>query len=591
MKLKLKANIDELQQECLSRGLPTTGGVKGLKERIKKFDAEPKGDLFRASEKTPEKTESTFNFAANKFLIQLRLANLSMYFVHGYFYPLNLEESVVYKEQNRKADMLTLFPDHLPLAKAVINDFDEDQVLVEVILTEEEIQKLQAAEKLYFMDGPIPVSRVSAIYFANQSSKTSFLASVEVFPDAFVPKAVCHIIPEKIGTEKLPDAIKLIKATTPWKNVLEKYDRLLGLIAFLKNTALFYTNASNEFLEYTPGYFHVLSLINFQEEATQKENSFFRWITSPESIEVDGKLARFQFKEIIKAVYDDREFDINWALQLMENSMVFEKNAEIIEQLRATAKLLFDYKKMRIDYRAILAHPLVQKNIPIIILVFLIKFPNRGLGHSDKQAFKNYFRTNESEIERSHAEYIFAVLGLYYGYSNLVKEDRFELADPFFAGLARQSGQIKFKLDSFLDRYVIESVFEFAKNNGERLKTPFHFLNFDRTPLPAKLQLPRSAGADYIDQSFTKYGKQILNIKKIGANIIIARELPLIYGEQITQADHLFIYIVRHHPELLAVRTEKLAQLIVDNPGNKTLAELRDTIELDKKHAKSKWKR
>jgi len=591
MKLKLKTNIDELQQECQVRGLPTTGGVKELKERVRKFDAEPKSDLFRAPEIEPVKTNLTFALAENRFLIQLKLANLSMYFVHGYFYPLDLEESTVYKEQNRKADLFTLFPDHLPLCKGVINDFDESQVLVEVILADEEIQKLQTAEKINFLDSPIPVSRVSAIYFANQSAKTSFLASVEVFPDAYVPKGICQIIPEQIGTEKLPAAPVLVKSLAPWKDIIKTYDRLLGLIAFLKNTALFYTNATNEYIEYTPGYFQVLSLFNNQEESTQKENSFFRWIISPESIEIDAKLARFQFKEIIKAVYDNRDFDIDWGLQLLENSMAFEKSVEAVEQLRTIAKLFFDYKKMRIDYRAILAHPLVQKNIPVIILVFLIKFPNRGLGHSDKQAFKNYFRTNESAIERSHAEYIFAVLGLYYGYSNLVKEDRFEFVDTYFASLARENGQIKFKLDSFLDRFVIESVFEYVKRNGERLKTPFHFLNVNATPLPAKLQLPRSADAEYIDQSFHKYGKQILSIRKVGANIIIAKELPVLYGEQITQADHLFTYIARHYPELLAVKTEKLAQLIAENPGNRTLAELRDTIELDKKYGRSKWKR
>jgi hypothetical protein len=441
------------------------------------------------------------------------------------------------------------------------------------------------------LDGLLPISRVTAVYFANNSAKISFLASVDVFPDAYVPASICQVIPEKIETVKLSDARLPERSGYPWHVLAEKFDRLLGLIAFLKNTSLFYTNLTNEYLEYTPGYFPALSLINSHAEATPKENSFFRWIISPESIEIDGKLARYQFKEIINAVYNNLEFDIDWGLQLMERCISFEQNGEGIEQVRSIAKLLIEYKKMRIDYRMILSNPLVQKNIPVIILIFLIKFPNKGLGHSDKQAFKNYFRTNDAGIERNHAEYIFAVLGLYYGYSNLVKEDRIEMSDPFFNQLARENGQIKFKLDTFLDRFAIESIFEFCKKNGERQTSPMDFLNVVKTAIPVKSQPPRAFDVEYVDQSYNKYGKQILSFRRIGANMLVAKELTVLYGEQITQNDHAFTYIFKYHAELLSVKTELLAKLIAENPDNKNMSELRDSIEMDKKYGRSKSKR
>ena len=590
MKTQQKTRIVELRKECEDKGLLASGSIAELKARIKKFDSDAELDLFRASQSKGKILEAKFALADTNFLIQLKLANLLMYFVHGYFYPANMEESEIYREQNRKTDLLTQFPDYIPMSKCVVNDFDETQVLVEVILTREEMQELEGLDDVNFFDSPLPVSRLNAIYFANNSSRLSFLSSIDVFPDAFIPKEVCRIIPEGICTARLSDAQPSTKRQSNWKSVIDKYDRLLGMVAFLKNTSLFYTNQNNEYLEYTPGYFQVLSLINDHEDVTQRENSFFRWIISPESIEIDSKLARFQFSEILKAVYDNREFEVGWALDLLENSIAFEQNKEVIEQLRLIVKLLYDYKKMRIDYRTILTNPLVEKNIPIMILIFLIKFPNRGLGHSDKQAFKNYFRTNESKIERSHAEYIFAVMGLYYGYSALVKEDRIELNDPFFNSLAKENSQIKFKLDSFLDLFTIESIFEFSKGNGERLKMSFEFLKGVKAVNSNSLNFPQNSG-EYLDQSQFRFSKKVVNIRRIDPLVAIGKEISLLYGEHITQKDHLYTYIVKHHPELLDIKTEMLIQLMAQRPGNKMLTELRDTLDMDRRYGKTKIRR
>lgn len=590
MKLKLKPDINELKKECEDRGLPTDGGVKALKDRLKKIDAEPKGDLFQAPLNKAEREVTTYLLAKNKYLIQLQLANLNMYFVHGYLYPVNMEGSVIYKEQNRMADLLTRYPDHLPMAKGVINDFDETQVLVEIILPEDEQKTLYQINGVSFYDGSVPISRVTGIYFANNSAKKSFLSSVEIFPDSFIPKESCQLIPDKIATVTLNASVPPVNGQGKWASAISKYDRLLGMLAFLKNTSLLYTNVNGEFVDYTPGFFHVLALINLREDSLQKENSFFRWIISPDTIEIDGKVARYQFKEIIKAVYEGLEFDVDWALRLLDESISFEKAADQMETLRSVVKLFFDYKKLRIDYRVLLANPLVQKNIPVMLLVFLIKFPNKGLGHSDKQALKNYFRSNESGIEKKDAEYIFAVLGLYYGYSNLVKEDRLDLADPYFNGLAKDMANIKFKLDTFFDRFVIESVFQFAKGNGERLNESFEYLNVAPLAQPIRLPAPRTYDAEYIDRSFRKYGKQFFNIQKISASAMMARELPQLYGLQITMEDHLFTFVARHYPHLLSIDTEQLARLIAQESGNKSLNELRDVIELDKKY-RSKPKR
>jgi len=261
-------------------------------------------NLFNSSGSKQVTTNASFHLPENRFLIQVKLANLSMYFVHGCRYPVNLEKSTVYKEQNRKADLLSNFPDYIPMAKGVVNDFDETQVLIEIVLSSEEIQNLKAVDKIIFYSGPLPISRVTKLYFASNSAQTSFQASIELYPDAYVPKEICQIISDPIETEMLNLAQLPTKSLDKWKITIDKYDRVLGLIAFLKNATLFFANSTHEYVEYTPGYFQVLSLINNYEDSSQKDNLFFQWIINPDSIEIDSKLARFQFKEILKAVYE-----------------------------------------------------------------------------------------------------------------------------------------------------------------------------------------------------------------------------------------------------------------------------------------------
>lgn len=586
MPTKTGLEKERLQKECEDKGLATSGSVKLLKERLAKY-IEQESDLFRNEDNANQ--SRSFSLDANSFFIQAKLANISMYFINGYIYPLNFEHSEIYRDENRVHDFFTHYPNHIVISKTVLNDFDETQVLLEIFLKDNEIKKTNTFDSFAFYDGIIPISRIKKIFFASNSSKASFLSSCEIFPDAFVPATICDLIPEHVETKMLQG--KPISNITDmnWNTTLIRFDRLMGLISFLKNTSLYYTNISDEYIEYTTNYFEVLSLINNYENESNKENTFFRWIINPETIEVDNKLARFQFKEILNAIYLNVEFDVDWALSLLEKSIDFEQNYDSKEQLQFIYKALLDYKKLKVDYRTILSNPLIKKNIPITILIFLIKFPKKNIGHSDKQAMKNFFLSPDCTIEKSTAEYIFAVMGLYYGYRNLVKEDSLKLIDPYFDSLLIGNAQVKFKLDSFLDRFTIESIFEFSRQGLQKFSEPFNFLRFDNRPEHVIKPQPRNNKVSYSDKSFHKHDKLIRKIDKISFNTLLAREIIDLYPANISQKNHIFIYVAKYFPELLTINSDKLAQLIKEHTGNANLQELEDTINLDKKY-RSKYK-
>ncbi len=587
-----KINKSDLQAECAAKGLSTEGNVSELKGRIKKHKEVADITLFNEVSKTTKaKALRNFSLAPDKFLIQVKVDNTAMYFVHGLIYPLNLEGSKVYREENRKTDYFNDNPNSILLSKGVVNDFIESDVLLEVILVDSEIAELKKVDEVAVLSSPLPVSRITAIYFANDSARKSFLASIEIFPDAFVPEELCAIIPEGIETVSFSSRPVYVPTKSDWGVIMERFDRLMGLIAYLRNTAAFYTDSTNEYIDYTSGYFNLLSLINSYDGSLSKENAFFRWIIHPENIDIDNKLARYQFREILKAVYQGIEFDIDWALKLIEESVAFELHTDSREQSKSIFKLLLDYKKLKIDYRSLLSEPLIRGNIPLTILIFLVKFPSKSLGHSDKQAVKNYFRSRECILERSAAESVFAVLGLYYGYKNLVKEDKINIADPFFNRLAMENSQIKFRLDSFLDRFTVESIFEFCKRGFERLVEPFEFLTDNITKIPSELMVPRGLRDEYIDQSFIKFGKLIINIKKVNIGVVVAKEIMSVYDNGITRKEYLYTYIEKYFPELLIIDAARIAQMIAERPNSSALAELREVIELDKKQSRNQKRR
>ena len=593
MSVKLESEKELLKKECIDKGLATSGTIKLLRERLAKYEADREGNLFQNEDNISTIIPKLFSLPADNFFIQAKLANILMYFVKGYLHPLNYEQSDIYRNENRLHDNFHLHPEYIILSKNVVNDFDETLVLIQVILSEEELTKINPSENFVFYNNIIPISRVNKIYFASNSAKNSFISSCEIFPDSFVPVALCEIIPSYVKSEKLNKKPLNNFATKDWTGILSRFDRLMGLMSFLKNTALYYTDKSGEYFEYTNSYFDVLSLINSFDNTSNKENTFFRWIINPEIIEVDNKLARFQFKEILNNIYQNREFDVDYALHLIESSVVFDANNEqneSKENLQHIYKTLLNYKNLKIDYKSLLSQSGIQKSIPLTILIFLIKFPKKNIGHSDKQAFKNFFLSPECNVDKNTAEYIFAVMGLYYGYQNLVKADSLRMDDTYFDSLVQDNAQVKFKLDSFLDRFTIESIFQFCDNGLQKISEPFSFLKFNNVVQPVVKSIPRNSKVLYTDHSFHKLGKIIVKIERISYNALLAQQITELYPAHISQHNHMFVYVSKYFPELLTINSDKLAQLIKEHSVNAHLEELEDIIKLDKKY-RFKFKR
>jgi hypothetical protein len=597
--------IADLQAECEKLGLPWKGLLKKelqdlLKahQKQKKTESVDVPELFKESSLPRSKVafDSAITFeekklGPNEFLFQLDVANLLMYLVAGVFYPLNLEKNEVYKTENRRKDTQSLHDMHLVLSKGLVQEMDDTQVLVRLVLKDEEIQSLMHGESYSLLAAALPVSRMLCVYFNSTIAINRTQSSINSFSDTYLEKNICRLVPPFL--EK-PISIKHllfdISATvlTDWENRLMRYDKLMGMFSYLKNSALFYTNQTGEFLEYPASYFECLGLINTHFHAQAKNTSFFAWIIFPNQINIDKRSQRFYFQKMLEAIYNNVIFSSQWAISLLKEAAQHEFSDTSVDEISELKTIFAAYETQRVDYKQLLTHPRIRKNIPLTILVFLVRFCNKNITHSDKQAVRHYFTENATSLEKNTAEYTLAVLGLYYGYTLLPKYEQFHLDDKFFQSLLgpEATASMKFRLDNMLDRFVIESVFEFAMT-GQRVADVFPFLHQAANDIyPDTAQRKPSVPPGYVDKSYSQLEKYVYWYTKLKVQERKMPDLFSTYGTAINWTSVLFHYAMHNNPNLLQIDTMKFNRWIASLDETK-IAEIIDCIELDKKRKKT----
>src|SRR3954471_12545881 len=109
-----KLKLYQLKDLCLKNNLPTEGRKEDLLKRLLEWDgAQPNQLPFgpRVSDAVSSRIKHN-----NTLIIQTKASNLAYYFNYGVIYPLTLEESEIYKNENRKTDLFTQFDQYIILS-------------------------------------------------------------------------------------------------------------------------------------------------------------------------------------------------------------------------------------------------------------------------------------------------------------------------------------------------------------------------------------------------------------------------------------------------------------------------------------------
>ncbi len=581
-----KIKIEVLRELCKKNNLPDHGKKEDLIKRLSDLEKRQTDQLsFGSNEGANKKIEAEKN---ETLFIQLKASNLPYYFNHGVVYPLALEESEIYKNENRKKDILTQFDEYILLSNKPINTWHEDDVLVEVIIKNLLLIEIKGTRLRYSAE-PIPISRIKNIAFLTAGARSTFLSSVKTFPDSFIHDQLCSVITVNVE----PQTIDLGKINLPlngplqeWKVRLQKFDRIMGMFSFMKNAGIFFAEKDNTYQEYTPNYFYALSLINptIKEPELVKDKGLYRYILFPNEME-ESNIQRVLFRQILGSINNNIDFDLKHAEEIINKALSSQSVTN--EESKELNFFLTSFRKLsshEVSYKDLLSDESIRKNYPILALLFLSKFPNKSRQHTDKQAVRNTFILHETQLSKSVTEFLLGMLGLYYGYKRMIKQDtNLKTSDTFFATLSDQQQSIKFRLLSHLDRITIESIFNFCKLD-RATSDDYAFLNLAASNNQRSATPSKWGAFAYQDKSYEICDTKITIVERKNKADKILDMIDRGYPDGINSKSLLAHYVISN----LGISKKMLLDTIKSNTSKLNIEELSQVIELDQHHKNNK---
>jgi hypothetical protein len=444
--------------------------------------------------KQPKKRVVTVSI--NSFFVQINKSNLLGYFACALIHPVNYEIRELARSQRTK-DIQHFAPDYLFISDGFSDNLTDEQVLLEIVLNDDDKQNLEKInEKIYLLPYSLPISRVKKIYFANAESQANSIATANTFQDAFLPEQLFEI-----WNNQMPNRAEFVEQAKNTiipqnKNIKteqqQHFDRVLGMLAFMKNTELYYSNETYEYSNYSEKYFKILNLINpifavaevgYLDDANKK---YYQSLLQPQKYITQDNL-----QKIVKSIYANETFKKEIFKQILVNPQPeVQKAFELLvgDKTKDCLQLLTQLKKPE-----------------LILLAFLYRF--RDKEGSEKFALKDQLTDliNLHELgdnmALSRANIVLAVLGLYYGYRSLPKNENISFLDSFYSSLGSKFS-IKFKLNSLLDRNIIESIYQYCFHNKQG--------SFDY--LPTEQNKPKCVDVQngYKNKSYEMFGTTIL---------------------------------------------------------------------------------
>jgi hypothetical protein len=502
----------ELIEQCSKLGLPIDGTVQQLTKRIKDFNSRLTTEMHFT---TPIETtvDSSHQQLAKNYFVQLNVLNFQYYLNYAVILPVQAIQSEIYKTENRKRDWLTVFSDYVILSSKPVSAWNPDEVMVEINI--EGLTIVEISEGVYYSADPIPISRIISAIFPSDQCRQKFLIDINISSDSYFPGNLCFVSDKRDfidfnPTESLPGNRDL----PLWRDRLNRFDRILGMFSFMRTAGIICSDKENIYQEYSVSFFSALHRIYYPEgQPTERDFPIFKYLLYPTEIE-GPPLHKLLLQKILHNIYSGREFGYEAAKNLLSevisSGILKEDESDINNVMDIFSKL----ERQQIIFRDVLASDLFRKHYPLLGLLFLSQFSNRAKSHTDKQAVRNVFFSNTNVLAKGMTEFLMALLGLYYGYGNLVKADtNVRIEDPIFSRLGMAQQTIKIRDFTYIERILVETCFDFSKS-GHGIFRELSMRAYNAT-LDNKPSSNTSIGqVNYIDRSILKYGTNITIVEK-----------------------------------------------------------------------------
>ncbi len=319
--------------------------------------------------------------------------------------------------ENKNADIQDGFRNYLLLSSS---KFTRDtNCAIEIVLnTDEEVPK-KISENFYLFDMPLPISRIKGIYFTNEEKKITSNFDI-TSGTAFIPEGLLKVLKEESIDTKELENIEYKPSEKDWTDFLKRYDQVLGGFSTMKIS-------KEHFQNYPTHYFSTLGNINtlfsniLKQQDLNIENSFQFAFTN------EGK-----FKDFHNTIYSDIDYNEVQRYAERDNVKLEVKNG--IVQIDRIPENKQTYLVAILDSYGKGKRKQVDSFISDLISGKFVENKNEGLSlifglNKGYKAFRNKYKTQNFEVD------------------------------------------IKFHLDSKLDYYIIESIYQCVFNSSNNISS------------------------------------------------------------------------------------------------------------------------
>lgn len=337
--------------------------------------------------------------------IPIKSQNLVHYYRLGLILPANSFE-------NRMDDIQSSFQNAIVLSDKKWTD--ESDCSLEIVLNELKAEPI--SQNLFCVNTPIPISRISAIYFISKEQKETTLWNINNSA-AFIPESIVKVesnpVEKIIVNHELSNIPQTETTEFDYKEKIERYNSILGGLTFMRI-------GGKSIMNYSENYFVVLSDFNkhIENELTQ---------------------SKFQFNTKLKGIITSSTNGWRVLLQHLTKDITKEYVKQVANEknIQLEEDYILEYDKLDLS------------NADARIIYYLSIIATYGKGKSKK--IEDLFVDLQQDKIKYNKEIVALLFGMYEGYKNIVHKIK--------------EKAVKFKLNSKLDYYTIESIYQYVFND------------------------------------------------------------------------------------------------------------------------------
>ncbi len=415
-----------------------------------------------------------------KYLLQIHRIKLIDYINCGLVLP------DVYLGEEIEKDVQSKNKNFLVLSDGYIKELDEYQILLELILTDDEKDKLHNVNGIHYFDKPLPISRIKKIYVQDKNIIKHMNIQIQNSENGFLPNELfdVYLKNKKSIFEKKSYSIFDDKTVDNYEKQTRFFNKRMGMFSFMKNTELYYCDSTNQISNYSEHYFGILS----DSLKVSLDDKHFDMLNILEQNELFKKL-----------LYSNQQIDKEFIESMANNIEDIETKDIFLQILKPTGS------------REVLTQLLGKNDIEHYLIGLVYYFRQKSANKKD-----NIKTDIESLIPYKVAEISFAILGIYFGYRNLRSQEKVEIKNRYFRKIFGNTFNMKFTLESKLDYITIESIYNICFNSKEQKGYEYEYLPYPNKNLqPLKIVTDNDFKIWYKIEKKNYFDVEQITIKKL----------------------------------------------------------------------------